>query len=181
VTPGIALGVAKWSGAALLIALVAAISVPRFFGVRDLRITKAFIQLDLFRETLAWYRRDHGDFPSTSVGLDALVASSYLDHIPSDPWNNPYVYRYESGSETYQLYSIGVNGVDEHGDGDDVIGPSKHYECKAYGLDCASDKVAAVALLTIVAMGVAGLLGLVISGIKLLLDKMSTVKPAARR
>ena len=36
-----------------------------------------------------------------------------------DPWGHPFVYRVGS-SLKYQLYSIGPNGVDENGKGDDI-------------------------------------------------------------
>jgi len=47
------------------------------------------------------------------------------DGLLIDPWGNPYVYqRYEPGDNlrwhTYVIYSVGPNGIDEDGYGDDI-------------------------------------------------------------
>ena len=63
---------------------------------------------------LAAYQRDHGSYPKK---LDAL-APKYLAKIPQDMFSGkPLIYRQsESG---YLLYSVGVNGKDEDGRGNE--------------------------------------------------------------
>ena len=62
--------------------------------------------------TLLQYRLDHGlpgELTQLSEGARPLL----------DPWGRPFVYRVAPNSE-YRLYSLGPDGVDENGKGDDV-------------------------------------------------------------
>jgi hypothetical protein len=64
---------------------------------------------------LAAYKRDHGRYPKD---LDSL-APKYLDKIPKDLFSGePLIYR--SRENAYLLYSVGVNGRDQLGRGDDL-------------------------------------------------------------
>jgi hypothetical protein len=64
---------------------------------------------------LAAFQRDHGRYPDK---LDEL-ARNYLEKIPDDLFSDkPLIYRLEA--EGYLLYSVGLNGIDEDGRGDDV-------------------------------------------------------------
>lgn len=54
-----------------------------------------------------------------------LQSLTIKDGLLIDPWGHPYVYqRYDPGDNlkwhTYVIYSIGPNGVDEDGNGDDI-------------------------------------------------------------
>jgi hypothetical protein len=41
--------------------------------------------------------------------------------MKKDGWNNPYRFRSDvAGPGTFGIYSVGVNGIDEGGEGDDV-------------------------------------------------------------
>src|SRR5439155_5864966 len=61
---------------------------------------------------LAGYQRDHGRYPAK---LDAL-APKYLAKIPVDLFSGkPLIYR--PSKDGYLLYSVGVNGRDDHGRG----------------------------------------------------------------
>src|SRR5947209_1044060 len=63
---------------------------------------------------LEWYRRDHKGYPEE---LEAL-APKYLKEIPNDLFSNkPLIYRQSRTS--YVLYSVGVNGRDDGGQGFD--------------------------------------------------------------
>ncbi|HMC64121.1 MAG TPA: hypothetical protein VKI65_04215 [Gemmataceae bacterium] len=63
---------------------------------------------------LAWYQRDHGRYPKE---LNAL-APKYLPKVPLDLFSGkPLVYR--PSENGYLLYSVGVNGKDEGGQGYD--------------------------------------------------------------
>ncbi|MBN1908955.1 MAG: hypothetical protein JW818_04380, partial [Pirellulales bacterium] len=58
---------------------------------------------------LANYISDHGRYPES---LDDLVPN-YLTEVPEDPFNDgPPVYR-RTGPASYQLYSVGPNGLDD--------------------------------------------------------------------
>ncbi len=63
---------------------------------------------------LAAYQRDHGRYPAN---LDEL-APKYLKQIPDDLFSGkPLIYR--PNDNGYLLYSVGVNGIDEDGNGYD--------------------------------------------------------------
>jgi hypothetical protein len=61
---------------------------------------------------LAAYRRDHGRYPKELAAL----APKYLDKVPADLFSGkPLIYR--PSENGYLLYSVGVNGRDEGGQG----------------------------------------------------------------
>jgi hypothetical protein len=63
---------------------------------------------------LAAYQRDQGRYPATLIDL----APKYLDKVPNDLFSGkPLIYRPEG--KAYLLYSVGVNGIDENGRGND--------------------------------------------------------------
>jgi general secretion pathway protein G len=71
--------------------------------------------------------------PDTNQGLKVLTLYLDVKEIPMDPWGHAYVYICPgsySGTE-YDLYSIGKNGIDEKGSGDDITAwgeaPSDYY------------------------------------------------------
>lgn len=74
-------------------------------------------------EPLRAYKLDLGDFPTTEEGLAALKEpppgkegiwkGPYEDIRLSDPWGNPYQYRFPTAHENveYDLFSLGTDGV----------------------------------------------------------------------
>lgn len=90
-----------------IIALVAALIVPNVIGRPDeARVTVARADLGSISAALKMYRLDNGRYPTTEQGLAALVdrptappeprnwnVGGYLEQVPVDPWDNPYVYR----------------------------------------------------------------------------------------
>ena len=104
----------------LLIALLAAIATPMYFGyLKDARVTAAKSQLDLFQQAITDYSLKMGSIPSQEAGLDVLVKRPadakgwrpFLkgDSSPLDPWGKPYIYRV-IGSNEYELISYGEDG-----------------------------------------------------------------------
>lgn len=104
----------------LLIALLAAIATPMYFGyLRDARQTAAENQLKLFKQALVDYSVRMGGIPTTEQGLSALIVNPgnapkwrpFLegDTIPADPWGNKYVYRTTDGGG-FELISFGEDG-----------------------------------------------------------------------
>jgi len=59
-----------------------------------------------------------------------------LARLPEDPWGHEYVYRLAPDAQAFFICSVGRNGNDEHGGGDDVTGRSKVHSCSEYLLDC---------------------------------------------
>jgi hypothetical protein len=68
----------------------------------------------IFAFALAWYRRDHSDYPKE---LRAL-APKYLKTIPKDLFSGKALI-YRPDEKGYLLYSVGVNGKDDEGRGAD--------------------------------------------------------------
>lgn len=77
------------------------------------------------------YSYGAGRHPTTEQGLSALVDKPsaapvpdrwhrYLNEVPSDPWKQPYKYRYPAtkSKDPYDLWSVGKDGVD--GNEDDI-------------------------------------------------------------
>ncbi len=89
-------------------------------------------QLAAMTNALGMYEIDSGAYPTTEQGLAALSTAPkgakgwkgpYLagQGVPSDPWGNPYVFRYpgQSNPATYDLLSCGPDG--KEGTDDDVF------------------------------------------------------------
>ncbi|MDG9667234.1 type II secretion system protein GspG [Hahella sp. CR1] len=87
------------------------------------------ILLTSLQSALRLYQLDHNALPSREQGLQALK-NGYLAKIPIDAWGQEYQYSPEPwhGMEM-TLYSIGPNGVDEKGEGDDIVNWDKAYPC----------------------------------------------------
>jgi hypothetical protein len=115
----IALGLAT----SLLLLLAAAVFFgPTFCSSKASwqRLTQAVVED--FSHSLTLYAREQGRFPSQKKGLTALVDEGFFksDRL-SDPWGRPFVYACRQPDCTELLvYSIGANGIDEQGKGDDV-------------------------------------------------------------
>jgi hypothetical protein len=130
--------------ALLIVSLIAsAIGGILFVGLRgkldsDSQRGRTVARLTLFREALEDYDESFGNFPAESEGLTALMRGGepIIKGIGVGPedlvdgWNKPFVYRVgESGLPT--LYSVGPNGVDEAGSGDDLVARASDGEKQA--------------------------------------------------
>jgi general secretion pathway protein G len=123
----------------VLLAAVAALLYTAPRKVIDLKIDRAFVEMQLLRQTIDLFHVEHHRFPSADRGLLELThgSSPFIKRLPRDPWGRPYVYHLAGDGGTYSLYSTGLNGLDEAGAGDDVTTPEKSYSCTEYGLNCA--------------------------------------------
>jgi len=106
-------------------------NVDKIFGQSQVSTAKLFIN-ESMKAPLTTYRIQVGDYPSTAEGLAALVTSPadkidrwhgpYIESktMPLDPWKNPYKYAYPGthNKESYDLWSMGPDGVD--GTADDI-------------------------------------------------------------
>jgi general secretion pathway protein G len=106
-----------------IIGLLASYVGPRYFaqiGKSEVGVAKA--QIDSFAKALDAYRLDHGRFPTTADGLEALRSKPqggsakwngpYLQRdIPLDPWGKPYLYRSPGRKGDFEIQTLGKDGV----------------------------------------------------------------------
>lgn len=85
-------------------------------------MTKALI--DAWSEKLYSYKVKSGIFPNNEIGLLSLCDKQKHDCLerPKDVWQNEFIYIYppKFGGKDFDLYSLGKNGIDEFGKGDDI-------------------------------------------------------------
>ena len=132
-------------------------------GPMDLRIDLVrYGGLPVLTDTVEWFVREHGRPPDEKEGLAVLVCSAPSDEghcisqLPQDPWSHPYAYRRIDRAPGYMVYSIGADGVDQGGAGDDIVTWAKEYSCAEYGVGC----LHIVDRLEFLAFWVAGLSGI---------------------
>lgn len=114
----------------IIIGALVAMVMPRLTGRGEqarVAAAKADIQANI-ATGLKMYELDNGSFPSSSEGLNALLAKPssapnwngpYLEKKPIDPWGREYKYRSPGEHRAdYDLYSAGKDGQD--GTVDDV-------------------------------------------------------------
>jgi len=118
-----------------ILVIIASLAVMAYGPIqRNAYIKAANTQIKAFKTPLQAYRLDIGDFPSTSQGLEALLAAPsdlpnpdkwfgpYLDSqvVPKDPWDHVYQYEYPSKNQELwpDIWSFGPDGQD--GTDDDV-------------------------------------------------------------
>jgi general secretion pathway protein G len=105
----------------VIIGLLAAYVGPKYFSqVGKSEIKMAQAQIDALEKALHQYRLDVGSYPSSEQGLASLMVSPgnearwqgpYLSKTPpSDPWGNPYVYKYPGENTEFDLFSLGRDG-----------------------------------------------------------------------
>jgi general secretion pathway protein G len=108
----------------------ASVILPNVFGnVEKAQVTKAKSDLQALEAGLTMYKLDNYKYPSTDIGLQALVQrpndptvrnwreGGYLRRISLDPWGNPYQYLFPgTHGQDYDLYSFGADGQ-EGGEG----------------------------------------------------------------
>jgi general secretion pathway protein G len=105
-----------------IIGLIMALVGPRVLNyLQDSKIKAAKIQIESFSSALDLFYLDFGRYPATSEGLGALAQAPgnaaswngpYLRGgiVPSDPWGNPYVYRFPGQRGSYEIMSYGSDG-----------------------------------------------------------------------
>lgn len=114
----------------VIIGLLAAYVGPRYFsqlGKSERSAAKA--QIEALAKALDTYRLDTGAYPTTELGLQALVNKPsdqpkwngpYLQKaVPADPWGRAYIYRSPGQSSDFDLLSFAKDGQ-QGGDGDNA-------------------------------------------------------------
>lgn len=103
---------------------------PKYFSqIGKAEVKEARAQIDALEKALDTYRLDVGRYPSTELGLAALMTAPggvpkwggpYLKKaVPPDPWGKPYVYKNPGDHGEFDLYSYGRDGL-PGGSGEDA-------------------------------------------------------------
>jgi general secretion pathway protein G len=114
-----------------LLATIVAINVLPALGKGN--AAKAKTDIATLEQALEMYRLDNLTYPSSTEGLQALVApppgagqpqryrqGGYVRRLPEDPWGNPYQYRRQSAhGGQFDVFSYGADGQ-EGGEGNDA-------------------------------------------------------------
>ena len=116
-----------------LIAVIAGLAISNIggiFGGQQEKAAKIFVTQSL-KIPLTAYKIDIGSYPSTAEGLQALIQAPanksgswkkpYIEELPTDPWGNPYQYRFPgsknvNGSSGYDVWSLGPYGTESADD-----------------------------------------------------------------
>jgi general secretion pathway protein G len=113
-----------------ILALLAGLVLPKLVGTGEkAKVKTAIAQIGAFKTALEMFEVDNGKFPPGKNGLNDLVVKpryasadwhQYLDKIPLDPWNNPYIYECPGrhNPNGYDLSSAGPDG--QPGNDDDI-------------------------------------------------------------
>lgn len=110
-----------------ILAILAAIVVPKFGGISEgAKVKAAKTQLSTFATALDMFEVDSGHYPKSLNDLvvqprDASSWRQYMESVPVDPWQHPYVYIAPGKHRptSYDLMSMGADG--KVGGDDDIV------------------------------------------------------------
>lgn len=107
----------------VILAILAAIVVPKVMErPGEARVIRAKNDISGVITALSLYKLDNFSYPSSAQGLEALVSKPsgqpeasnwkgpYLDRLPKDPWNRPYLYQQPGQHGEIDVYSYGLDG-----------------------------------------------------------------------
>ena len=113
----------------VIIGLLAAIVTFNVLPAGDKgKITKAKADISTIQGALDVYRLQLNSYPTTSQGLQALVAApagvdaaeyqhgGYIRKLPNDPWGHPYLYASPGQHGEADVWTLGADGK-EGGEG----------------------------------------------------------------
>jgi len=96
----------------VIIGLLAALVVPKFFGHVDKAMQQdAQAQIELLGQALDLYRLENHKYPNTDEGLQA-IASYLKKEVPMDPWGNNFAYTSPGEHGDYDLISYGADSIE---------------------------------------------------------------------
>jgi len=110
-----------------IIGILAALVIPKMVGRSEqARQAAAHADLSSIKTALDAFEVDNGYYPKSLQDLVQQPSNAknwhgpYLDSLPQDPWQNPYVYTYPGrhNSNAYDLMSVGPDG--KAGSDDDI-------------------------------------------------------------
>lgn len=100
----------------VIMGVLAALIVPNVMDRPDqARMIAARQDVSAILQAVKLYRLDHGRYPTTEEGLQALVSSkdggtAYMDRLPVDPWGSPYQYLNPGVHGEIDVFSLGADG-----------------------------------------------------------------------
>ena len=108
----------------IILGILVGIIAPRIMQEPDkARVVKAKLQMESIALAVQKYKLDHGYYPTTEQGLEALVEKpsfgripekypekGYLSKIPLDPWGNDYEYVSPGEREDFDIICYGADG-----------------------------------------------------------------------
>ena len=113
-----------------LLGTIVAINVFGALGTSN--VAKAKADIASLESALDQYRLDNLTYPSTSDGLNALIATppglaqperyrigGYIKKLPNDPWGNAYQYAAPGRKGAFDVYSLGADKA-TGGDGENA-------------------------------------------------------------
>lgn len=116
----------------VIIGILAALIAPNVISNIDkAQVTKVKSDIRNIESALNLFRLDNFRYPTTEMGLEALVTNpndpsiknwkpgGYLDRLPIDPWDNAYEYLSPGNNGEFDIYSYGADGR-EGGEGLDA-------------------------------------------------------------
>ena len=115
----------------VILGILAALIAPNVINrIDDAQVVKVKQDLRAIESSLKLYRLDNFRYPDTEDGLDALVTppqdpnanwpvGGYLDRLPKDPWDRPYLYLHPGNQGEFDIYTLGRDGQ-QGGDGLDA-------------------------------------------------------------
>lgn len=109
----------------VIMGLMVSIIAPTVLGrADDARIQKVHADFSAIGTALKLYRLDNYAWPTTEQGLMALVekpvleplpqqwkSGAYVEALPLDPWNRPYVYLTPGQHGDFDVYTLGADGL----------------------------------------------------------------------
>ncbi len=119
----------------VIIGILAALIAPNVISnVDTAQVAKVESDLRNIESALKLFRLDNFRYPSTEMGLEALVTDpndpsirnfkpgGYLSRVPIDPWDNPYQYLSPGNNGEIDIYTLGRDGREGGQDLDADIG-----------------------------------------------------------
>jgi general secretion pathway protein G len=117
----------------VILGILAAIVVPKIMDAPGkARIARAKSDIANIKSALDLYKLDNFNYPSTQQGLVALVAppqgdpparnwkpGGYIEHLPKDPWGNPYQYLNPGAHGEIDIFTLGADNA-PGGDGENA-------------------------------------------------------------
>jgi len=151
-----------WSGLGILLS-IATIYVVEIFdplSISHPRIMRVRPDIQSFSRAVDLYKEDYKVYPES---LAELVPEHIKRSPRPDPWGNDYVYIHDS--KTYEIYSVGKNGIDEYKEGDDVVLGDKLDSCEIYRINCPMKITEYIRLFSVVTLFLSFILFLVTLGV----------------
>jgi len=106
----------------VILGILAALIAPNVISrIDEAQITKVKQDIRALESALKLYRLDNFRYPDTEDGLEALVTppsdpaakwpeGGYLDRLPRDPWDRPYLYLHPGNQGEFDIYTLGRDG-----------------------------------------------------------------------